>query len=117
MEKIIQNEEKKKRNGSLDLTSRLTSEPPSRSKERMQTLNENDSNCYICYTKPPNAINMNCGHGGMCLTCAQLHVKKKPECMECRGLVERIAYITKESGLKGVYRSEKYIKVTKTQDT
>ena len=69
----------------------------------------------VCYTRPTNAVLVSCGHGGVCYKCAAIHVKKRQECMECRAAVEGIAYIQKETGLQGVFRSNQFIKIIKTE--
>jgi len=52
--------------------------------------NENDNLCYICVSKAPNAIVMDCGHGGMCYECAIESWRKGNKCVMCRQEVYRI---------------------------
>ena len=112
--KPAEGREGRKRSQSVGLTSELNLEPLFPNKKEKEVINENDGNCYVCCEKEPNAIMMNCGHGGVCYRCAIIQVKTKAECIECRGSVEVIAYIDKESGLKDVYRSRGFSKVIKT---
>ena len=69
--------------------------------------------CYICYSRPSDAILVSCGHGGVCYDCMSMHVKKEGNCMECRAKVEGIAQIDPEpeSEVENIYRSNRYDQV------
>ena len=43
--------------------------------------------CLICFDKKPNAVIMNCGHGGLCFECAIKHWDKSTECHICRRVI------------------------------
>jgi len=46
--------------------------------------------CFICAEKEPNAIFLDCGHGGVCYECAQKEWKERNKCMTCRSKIEKI---------------------------
>ena len=74
---------------------------------------EDEETCYVCCLSAPNAILMNCGHGGICHKCAVSLVKKKTQCLECRTEVEGIAQVDKEPMLRNVFKTIKFEKVMK----
>jgi len=41
-------------------------------------------NCLICFAKYPDAVLMNCGHGGICYDCGAEMIQTKKECHMCR---------------------------------
>lgn len=49
------------------------------------------STCYICCTRPADAVIMECGHSGMCYTCAQ-HLAATPPsaCPVCRNAIQQV---------------------------
>lgn len=49
-----------------------------------QSLNQSVASCLICYEKQPDAVLMECGHGGLCYDCAIDIWKKNGECYLCR---------------------------------
>ncbi|CAK64392.1 unnamed protein product (macronuclear) [Paramecium tetraurelia] len=55
-------------------------------------LSQNSNICIVCYERGPNAVFMNCGHGGVCYQCAIDIWKQKTECYLCR---DKIIYIVK----------------------
>jgi len=67
----------------MDILDMITKRPA-------RKLNENDNLCYICVSKVPNAIVMDCGHGGMCYECAIESWRKGNKCVMCRQEVVRI---------------------------
>jgi hypothetical protein len=42
------------------------------------------SNCLVCFDRGPDAVIMNCGHGGLCYECAMDIWEKTGECYLCR---------------------------------
>lgn len=46
--------------------------------------------CLICFENQPDAVFMECGHGGMCYTCATDIFKKTGECYLCRRLIKQV---------------------------
>ena len=62
--------------------------------------------CYLCFEKAPNAIFLDCGHGGICYDCGEVIVKKNNECMECRKEIKMICKLepveTRSSIIKGI---------------
>jgi len=69
----------------MDIIGMVTKHPAKRENEK-----ESDNLCYICVEKTPNAIVMNCGHGGMCYECAIESWRKGNKCVMCRREVDKI---------------------------
>jgi len=68
--------------------------------------------CYICCEKAANAVMMDCGHGGICYTCAINYIKQKRQCMECRRPsihILKVSYIS--SNLRNVIKAEEVSEV------
>lgn len=53
-------------------------------------MNESNFLCNICFCKDSDAIFMECGHGGLCMTCAYDIWSKTDECFLCRETVDYI---------------------------
>ncbi|CAD8144791.1 unnamed protein product [Paramecium octaurelia] len=49
--------------------------------------------CCICYDSNPDALFMQCGHGGVCYHCALDMWKNKDECYLCRKKIDRVLQI------------------------
>ncbi|CAD8144689.1 unnamed protein product [Paramecium pentaurelia] len=49
--------------------------------------------CCVCYDNNPDALFMQCGHGGVCYHCALDMWKNKDECYLCRKKIDRILQI------------------------
>ena len=57
-------------------------------------LEDGEGTCWICCTAPANAVLMECGHGGMCVSCAtQCWKKKPPLCPLCRARIIMVVKI------------------------
>ena len=55
---------------------------------------EEEDVCAICFTGPRDAVLLECGHGGICYTCAKRCLRKKGrECPMCRAPVEQVVQI------------------------
>ena len=54
---------------------------------------QEDNNCYLCCSKPANALLMGCGHGGICYDCAIEIVHKNNQCMQCRQTIDEVCKI------------------------
>lgn len=54
------------------------------SSERVDNLNKSVVNCLVCFDKPPDAVFMECGHGGVCYECSLEVWKNTGECFLCR---------------------------------
>lgn len=54
---------------------------------RSVSLNQSVMNCLICYDKLPDAVLMECGHGGLCYECSVDIWKKNGECYLCRQVI------------------------------
>ena len=56
-----------------------------------------DAPCYVCCEGPQNAVFLNCGHGGMCFSCAQhccMQSREQPfRCPLCRGVVTQVVQL------------------------
>ena len=57
---------------------------------------ELDNKCTICSEKECNGVLMECGHGGICSSCAKRLMKSKGTCHICRGDITRILKIEAE---------------------
>lgn len=80
---------------------------------QMKTVKTVEENlCYLCFDSPPNAVLMQCGHGGICYECANALVKKKNECMECRCTVEAIYKVDVNKNLNDIVRGVEITKVS-----
>jgi len=84
--------------------------------DRVQKSNtEEETLCYLCFEGLPNAVLLNCGHGGICYECAVALIKKKNECMECRKPVEMIYKVDPNPKLSNIIRGVEMSKVTVEQ--
>ena len=48
------------------------------------------NSCLICFENTPDSVFMDCGHGGMCYTCATDIFKKTGECYLCRKAIKQV---------------------------
>ncbi|CAK63327.1 unnamed protein product (macronuclear) [Paramecium tetraurelia] len=55
---------------------------------------QSDCKCIICCERPPNAVLMTCGHGGICYQCAIQMAQKNKECFLCRQNIKEIYEIS-----------------------
>lgn len=72
--------------------------------ERSENENPEDSLCFICFTNEPNAVFLDCGHGGVCLSCSIDAMKKKNTCTICRMLVVQILEIESLHNTEGLFK-------------
>ena len=49
-----------------------------------------EKKCSICCEKECNSVLMDCGHGGICLECANFLMKNKGQCHMCRGIITQV---------------------------
>lgn len=75
-----------------------------RTSERTQEENPEDSLCFICFTNEPNAVFLDCGHGGVCLTCSIDAMKKNNSCTICRQVVVQILEIESLQNTEGLFK-------------
>lgn len=66
--------------------------------------NEEDNLCQICFTEPPTAVVLDCGHGGSCLNCTIDAMKKNNQCLFCRAKVVLIIEINNTQDTKGLFK-------------
>lgn len=57
--------------------------------------------CLICFDKPPDAVFMNCGHGGVCYECSVEIWKSTEECYLCRNKIAQVLQVDLKSKLDG----------------
>ncbi|CAK75025.1 unnamed protein product (macronuclear) [Paramecium tetraurelia] len=62
------------------------------------------NSCCICFENEPNALFMQCGHGGVCYNCAIDLWKNKEECYLCRSKIERVLQIKMSEQQKNIYQ-------------
>jgi hypothetical protein len=67
--------------------------------------------CYICESKTPNAIMVECGHGGVCVDCAVEVIKDKGKCMECRMDISKVVRIDPDPKYKDIIKGYEMITV------
>ena len=72
---------------------------------------EDEKLCYLCYDSVPNAVLMNCRHGGICYPCAVALVQKKNECMECRAVVDGIYKLDPNPKMTDIFKGIELTKV------
>ncbi|CAD8053589.1 unnamed protein product [Paramecium sonneborni] len=60
--------------------------------------------CCICFDNEPNALFMQCGHGGVCYNCAIDLWKNKEECYLCRNKIDRVLQIKMIEQQKNIYQ-------------
>ena len=49
-----------------------------------RTARESQSNCIVCWEQPQDAVLLECGHGGLCVACADLLWRQTRRCPLCR---------------------------------
>jgi len=63
----------------------------------------NTNFCILCCEREPNAVFMDCGHGGMCYICCIKMWKNGNECHICRSKINEVLQITLDKKAKGKY--------------
>ena len=69
--------------------------------------------CVFCCSEEPNAINQDCGHGGVCYTCAVGGLTSSTQCHYCREPILKILMIDIEKSFKNLYCVERVLHVQK----
>lgn len=76
------------------------------------SFNENSINsCLICFENQPDAVFMDCGHGGMCYSCATDIFKKTGECHLCRKEIKQVLLLDFKSREGNIIRVKESIRV------
>jgi len=78
-----------------------------------KVISEEEKHCYLCCERPPNAVLLNCGHGGICYDCAVNLMKTKNKCMECRGVVDGIYKVDPNPKLFDIIKGKELTKIIK----
>ncbi|CAD8085654.1 unnamed protein product [Paramecium primaurelia] len=65
-------------------------------KNHEMSMSQTSNICIVCYERGPNAVFMNCGHGGTCYQCAIDIWKQKMVCYLCRNKIEYILKVDLE---------------------
>ncbi|CAD8078279.1 unnamed protein product [Paramecium primaurelia] len=65
-------------------------------KNQELSMSQTSNICLVCYERGPNAVFMNCGHGGTCYQCAIDIWKQKMVCYLCRNKIEYILKVDLE---------------------
>ena len=71
---------------------------------------EAENVCWICCVGPREAVLMECGHGGLCMKCAELCTKKRPPvCPMCRARIVKVLQVgdPNEQGIVDVHVPER----------
>ncbi|CAD8141924.1 unnamed protein product [Paramecium pentaurelia] len=96
--KIIENENLDELKGTSILQDKqIQNQPRSIS---LSSINQ----CCICFDNDPDALFMQCGHGGVCYHCALDMWKNKDECYLCRKKIERVLQIQVCENEKNIYQ-------------
>eukprot|EP01017_Pseudomicrothorax_dubius_P040609 TRINITY_DN6379_c0_g1_i2.p1 TRINITY_DN6379_c0_g1~~TRINITY_DN6379_c0_g1_i2.p1 ORF type:complete len:646 (-),score=113.34 TRINITY_DN6379_c0_g1_i2:128-2065(-) len=66
------------------------------------------ANCLVCFEKAPDAVVMNCGHGGLCYECAVDIWEKAEDCYLCRKPVVQILQVDLASKSEDVLKIVSY---------
>ena len=61
--------------------------------------------CIVCWHSPRDAVLLECGHGGLCVACAQRLFWRQRRCPLCRARIGHVARILSE--LSGRVRSDR----------
>ncbi|KAM3138606.1 hypothetical protein pb186bvf_009358 [Paramecium bursaria] len=56
-------------------------------------VDQSNNQCIICFDKTPDAVLMNCGHGGLCYDCAIDLWKRKQVCYLCRDQIDSVLQV------------------------
>jgi hypothetical protein len=56
-----------------------------------------DKKCEICFENECDAVLMECGHGGICMHCAEVLLNSKGRCYMCRGDITQVLKIRVEA--------------------
>ena len=60
---------------------------------------DSDQNtCIVCLEQPANAVLLECGHAGICGTCASLLWEGGRRCPLCRELFAGVMLVVEETG-------------------
>jgi Uncharacterized conserved protein, contains RING Zn-finger len=81
-----------------------TQNDKTRIEELKQDEEYKDPLCVICYERQPDAVYLDCGHGGVCHTCAVELIKSKNECHLCRTKIERLLKIQLKDQNSQIYK-------------
>eukprot|EP01015_Nassula_variabilis_P027453 TRINITY_DN5629_c0_g1_i1.p1 TRINITY_DN5629_c0_g1~~TRINITY_DN5629_c0_g1_i1.p1 ORF type:complete len:113 (-),score=33.88 TRINITY_DN5629_c0_g1_i1:10-348(-) len=73
--------------------------------------------CLVCYDSEPNAVLLNCGHGGICFECAQEVCMKRNECHLCRNPIAQILKIDLQSSTENKVMVLQAVKLNLTDDS
>ena len=65
---------------------------------------DEDGLCVICFTNIPNAVFLDCGHGGVCIDCSIDSMKRNNSCLLCRKLVVQILEIESLKETDGLFK-------------
>ena len=80
-------------------------------------VGENGAPCYICFSEPANSVLLDCGHGGICVSCAIDSMKKNNQCFLCRSVVHQIIEIDLVEEIEpGLYRVKNSFYVEKKDE-
>ena len=85
------------------LADRIRKDRPMKSEKSPRP--EVDDKCQICFENPPDGVFMNCGHGGLCTSCAFEMVTIKPECHLCREEIKQVVQLKYPNHFKDVYQA------------
>jgi hypothetical protein len=61
--------------------------------EKKEEVNNEDTECVICFDAKPNILHDPCGHGGVCKDCSLEYIKNEETCMFCRKKIDKLYLI------------------------
>lgn len=56
-------------------------------------LVQSEQLCFICYDRPPETVLLECGHAGLCRTCALQLLTRRARCPVCRSRISNVVRI------------------------
>eukprot|EP00828_Plagiopyla_frontata_P022204 TRINITY_DN2879_c0_g1_i2.p1 TRINITY_DN2879_c0_g1~~TRINITY_DN2879_c0_g1_i2.p1 ORF type:complete len:283 (-),score=38.46 TRINITY_DN2879_c0_g1_i2:323-1171(-) len=80
-----------------------TTLPNNKNEESLTQDHQLQQQCLICCANQANAVNLNCGHGGLCYDCAIEIMKKNNECYLCRAPIKEVLQLKKSQDSKETF--------------
>ena len=89
------------RNPLADVFSEIKEEAAENEDKISENLREKSTqNCLICFDNQPDAVFMDCGHGGVCYDCSLDLWKRTGDCFLCRNVGKKYFFSNKKALFK-----------------
>eukprot|EP01017_Pseudomicrothorax_dubius_P009688 TRINITY_DN1333_c0_g1_i6.p1 TRINITY_DN1333_c0_g1~~TRINITY_DN1333_c0_g1_i6.p1 ORF type:complete len:677 (-),score=99.08 TRINITY_DN1333_c0_g1_i6:48-2078(-) len=79
-------------------------------------LDQSVSNCLVCFDRQPDAVIMDCGHGGLCYECAVELWEKTDACYLCRKPLTQILQVDLATRAEDVLKILSYTEKVECED-